>query len=52
MSTPTPTPITDTPLNNLFSFISNSSNQIQLLIIGGLVVTLFIIILYIKNKRE
>jgi hypothetical protein len=51
MSTPTPTQIPNTGLGNIFSFIGNSTNQVQLLIIGGLIITIFIVISYLRKKR-
>lgn len=52
MSTPTPTPINDTPLNNIFSFIGLSVFDVQLIIIGGIIVTVLLIILHLRNRRH
>jgi hypothetical protein len=51
MSTPTPT--TGTGLNNIFSFIGQSNQTIQLVIIGGLFILVFIgIAIYFKKLRR
>jgi hypothetical protein len=52
MSTPTPSPIPNTGLNNVFSFIGNSTAQVELLLVGGFVVTLLLIIIYVNNHRR
>ena len=52
MSTPTPTPINGTGLGNIFSFIGNSTAQVELLLVGGFVVTLLLIIIYVNSHRR
>jgi hypothetical protein len=52
MSTPTPTPINGTGLKNIFSFIGSSTAQIQLLIVGGLVVLVFVATAVFFSKRR
>jgi hypothetical protein len=56
MSTPTPTitstPINDTGINNIFSFIGTSSTNIQLLIVAGIIITVFISIVYLMHRRK
>jgi hypothetical protein len=52
MSTPTPSPIPNTAINNFLSFIGQSTGQVELLIVGGIVVTLFLVILYLREKRR
>jgi hypothetical protein len=46
------TPTNDTAINNLSSFIGSSSSLIQIAIVGGIVITLFIIVLLLKNRKR
>jgi hypothetical protein len=46
----TPTPLNGTGLGSIFSFITQSSYQIQLLIVGGLVIIVFVSIAVYFNK--
>lgn len=50
MSTPTPT--IDTPLNNIFSFIHTSNTNVQLIIVVGIFIIIFIGFIYITKHRR
>ena len=50
MSTPTPT--YNTGINNLTNFMNMSNSQVQLVIIGVIVVVMFIAIGYIFSRRK
>jgi heme/copper-type cytochrome/quinol oxidase subunit 2 len=52
ISTPTPTPTNGTSLSNLFSFIGNSTYTVQLLIVGGFIVVLFIAVFMLRKRRK
>jgi hypothetical protein len=46
------TPTNDTAINNLSGFIGSSSTQVQILIIGGIIVIGLIIVIILRNKRR
>ena len=50
MSTPTPT--YDTGINNILKFMSVSGSQVQLIIVVGLFIIIFISVGYIFKRRK
>ncbi len=47
-----PTPIPNSGLGNLFNFIGQSNYNVQLLIVGGLVIITLLIIVYLRKKGK
>ena len=46
------TPLTDTGINNILKFMSVSGSQVQLIIVVGLFIIIFISVGYIFKRRK
>lgn len=52
MSTPTPTPLNGTGINNLTNFMNISNTTVKLIIVVGIFIILFISVGYIIKKKR